>query len=147
MENTPLPPSSTPAPTSSVPPLAPADPKAERNWCMWCHMSALAGLVVPFGNLLGPLIIWQMKRVEFPALNDHGKEALNFQLSVLIYMMGGGVLSFILAITCIGAILIPLVVLALIVVHLGALALSIVAGVKGGEGVLYRYPLTLRLIK
>lgn len=110
-------------------------------------MSALAGLVVPFGNLLGPLIIWQMKRVEFPALNDHGKEALNFQLSVLIYMMGGGVLSFILAITCIGAILIPLVVLALIVVHLGALALSIVAGVKGGEGVLYRYPLTLRLIK
>jgi uncharacterized Tic20 family protein len=147
MENTPLPPSSTPAPTPSTPPLAPADPKAERNWCMWCHMSALGGLVVPFGNLLGPLIIWQMKRAEFPALNDHGKEALNFQLSVLIYMMGGGVLSFILAITCIGAILIPLVLLALIVVHLGALALSIVAGVKGGEGVLYRYPLTLRLIK
>jgi uncharacterized Tic20 family protein len=147
MENTPLPPSSTPTPTSFAPLVATADPKAERNWCMWCHMSALGGLVVPFGNLLGPLIIWQMKRNEFPALNDHGKEALNFQLSVLIYMMGGGVLSFILAITCIGAILIPLVLLALGAIHLGALALSIVAGVKGGEGVLYRYPLTLRLIK
>ena len=110
-------------------------------------MSALAGFVIPFGNVLGPLIIWQMKRAEFPAIDEHGKEAVNFQLSVLIYMVAGGFLSFLLVISCIGAILIPLVVLALMAVHLGAIVLSIIAGIKGGEGVLYRYPLTLRLIK
>ena len=56
---------------------------------MWCHMTALSGLFVPFGNLIGPLIIWQMKRHEFPSVDEHGKESLNFQLSALIYLIGG----------------------------------------------------------
>jgi uncharacterized Tic20 family protein len=146
MDNIP-PPASTPAPFPSTPPPAPVKSSDERNWCMWCHLSALAGFLVPFGNILGPLIIWQMKRNEFPAINDHGKEALNFQLAVVIYMLGGGILSFLLVLSCIGAVFLPVVILALMAIHFGALVLAIVAGIKSGEGTLYRYPLTLRLIK
>ena len=110
---------------------------------MWCHMSALAGLVVPFGNLIAPFIIWQMKRNEFPSVEEHGKESLNFQLSVLIYFLGGSALAAIGMIFCIGWILVPV----LIALHLGALVLAVIAGIKANDGVLYRYPLNLRLIK
>lgn len=110
---------------------------------MWCHMSALAGLVVPFGNLIAPLIIWQMKRNEFPSVEEHGKESLNFQLSVLIYFLGGGVLAAIGMVFCIGWILVPV----LIALHFGALVLAVIAGIKANDGILYRYPLNLRLIK
>src|SRR5204863_3077709 len=61
---TPPTPSPTPAPT-----LAPTPDQKEREartWNMWCHMSALAGLIVPLGNVIGPLIIWQMKKLDFP---------------------------------------------------------------------------------
>ena len=89
MEN-PTPPFS-PAPAPVGPPFVPPGP--ERQWCMWCHLSALSGLIIPMGNILGPLLIWQMKKAEFPALDWHGKAALNFQLSVLIYLVGGGILT------------------------------------------------------
>lgn len=105
-------------------------------------MSALAGLVIPFGNLLGPLIIWQMKRNEFPSVNEHGKESLNFQLSATIYLCAGVILSFV-AIFCIGPLLFPL----LLVIGLGALVYSVIGGVKANDGILYRYPFNLRLIK
>ena len=114
---------------------------------MWCHLTALAGLFVPFGNVIGPLIIWQMKRQEFPSVDEHGKEAMNFQLSVLLYLLGGGALSFLLILSCIGAILIPVVVLTLAVIHLGALILSVIAGIKANDGVAYKYPMNLRLVK
>ena len=110
---------------------------------MWCHLSALSGLLIPFGNVLGPLILWQMKRSEFPLVEEHGKESLNFQLSALIYLLGGGVIAGIGMIFCIGVFLIPV----LLVIHFGALILSVIAGIKANEGVLYRYPLNLRLIK
>jgi uncharacterized Tic20 family protein len=131
-------PSSSPAPLPSNP--SPAPPSAERNWCLWCHLS---GLVVPMGNILGPVIIWQMKRAEFPAVDEHGKEALNFQLSVLIYLLGGGVITFLGMLLCIGWLLVPVLCLIPVV----ALIFTIIAGVKAGDGVLYRYPLTLRLVK
>ena len=110
---------------------------------MWCHLSALSGLVIPFGNVLGPLILWQMKRNEFPLVEEHGKESLNFQLSALIYLLGGGVIAAIGMIFCIGVFLIPV----LLVIHFGSLVLSVIAGIKANEGILYRYPLNLRLIK
>ena len=106
-------------------------------------MSALAGLVVPFGNVIGPLIVWQMKRNEVPSIEEHGKEALNFQLSILIYLLGGGVAAFLLSWLCIGFLLFPL----LGVVWIGGIVFAVIAGIKANDGVLYRYPLTLRLIK
>ena len=110
---------------------------------MWCHLSALAGLVIPFGNFIGPLIIWQMKRNEIPSLDVHGKEALNFQLSVLIYLLVGAGGVFVGMFACgAGLLLIPV----LIVISLGSIVLAVIAGIKANEGVAYRYPLTLRLI-
>jgi uncharacterized Tic20 family protein len=137
------PPPTTPPP--SAPPLspAPANPDAARSWAMWCHLSALAGLAVPFGNVLGPLILWQMKRSEFPIVEDHGRESLNFQLSALIYLIGGGIIAVLGMFFCLGFLLLPV----LLVIHFGALVLCVIAGIKANEGVLYRYPLNLRLIK
>jgi uncharacterized Tic20 family protein len=64
------------APTTAV---AVTDVKA---WAMWSHLSALGGLVFPFGNILGPLIIWLSKRDEIPEVNVNGKEAMNFQITM-----------------------------------------------------------------
>jgi uncharacterized protein len=133
------PPPSTPPP--STPP--PSDPNAHRQWDMWAHLSALGGVVVPFGNLLGPLIIWQMKRHEFPSVDEHGKESLNFQLSATIYMCIAIVLTIVGSFICIGWLFLPVIFL----IYVGAIVYSIIAGLKANDGVLYRYPFNLRLIK
>jgi len=108
----------------------------ERQWAMFAHLSALIGFIIPFGNLLGPLIIWLMKKETMPFVDQQGKEALNFQITVTIAMM----ISAILIIVVIGFVL-------MFVIGLAALILTIMAGIKANEGVAYRYPFTLRLIK
>lgn len=111
---------------------------------MWCHLSALAGfLPIPFGNLIGPLIVWQMKRNEFPTVDEHGKESLNFQLSMAIYFLAVAVITGVTWIFCIGVIFLPI----LAAIHIGGIILAVVAGLKANEGVFYRYPFNLRLIK
>ena len=111
---------------------------------MWCHVAALAGLLpIPFGNLLGPLIIWQMKRNEFPSVEEHGKESLNFQISAVIYFLGVAAITAVTWIFCIGFLFLPV----LAVIHFGAIILAVIAGIKANEGIMYRYPLNLRLIK
>ncbi len=142
MDNLNPPPPAAPisAPPSSFP--VPASLALERQWAMWCHLSALAGLIVPFGNFIGPLIIWQVKRNELPALDPHGKAAMNFQLSVLIYEIGL-VLVGLVGFLCLAWI--P-VLLALLALHLAAIILPVLAGIKANEGTVFTYPLTLRLI-
>jgi len=107
-----------------------------RTWDMLCHLSALAGYVIPFGNVIGPVIIWQIKKTEFPSVDEHGKEAVNFQISVLIYTFVSILLTFVL----IG---IPLLVATVI----GNLVLIVIATIKANNGEAYRYPLTIRFIK
>ncbi len=108
----------------------------ERNWGMFCHLAALAGIFIPVaGNILGPLIIWLIKRDEFPFVNDQGKESLNFQISFLIYSAVAGVLTLL---------LIGFVLLATIGIF--CLIMIILASVKANEGVPYRYPLCIRFI-
>ncbi|WP_017297594.1 DUF4870 domain-containing protein [Nodosilinea nodulosa] len=107
-----------------------------RMWAMLAHLSALSGFVIPFGNIIGPLIIWLVKRDEMSFVADQGKEALNFNISMTIYMVVAGVLIFVL----IG---IPL----MIVLGLAWLVLLILAAIRANEGIAYRYPLTLRLVK
>src|SRR5262245_15574928 len=82
-----------------------------RQWNMWCHLSTLGGLLVPFGNVIGPLLIWQIKKAEFPAVEVHGKTALNFQLTILIAVVAGLMLAFVLSFFCVGWLLFPVVVL------------------------------------
>ena len=107
-----------------------------RGWCVACHLSALAGFVVPaLGHILGPLIVWLIKRADSPEIDAHGKEALNFQISMLIYNIVAGILCLIL----IGFAL-------LAILHVVNVVFVIIAAVRASEGQLYRYPLTLRLI-
>src|SRR3990167_9418358 len=75
---------------------APQVSKEEQNWAMICHLSAVAGFALPFGNLLGPLIVWLIKRSEMPMVEFHGKEALNFQITVTIAAIISMLLIFVL---------------------------------------------------
>jgi hypothetical protein len=111
--------------------------KEEQNWAMYCHLSALVGFVIPLGNVLGPLVIWLMKKDTMPQVDVHGKEALNFQITVLLAL----IVSFLLTFVLIGLLLLP-------IVGIGALVLTIMAAIKVSNGQLdYRYPIAMRLIK
>lgn len=110
--------------------------KEARTWAMAAHLSVLSGFIIPFGNLIAPLVIWLIKKDEFPFVNDQGKEALNFQITMSIAAVISGVLTMI----CIG---IPM----LIAVAILNIVFPIIAGIKANDGIEYRYPYTLRLIK
>ena len=108
-----------------------------RTWTVLCHASALIGFFVPWaGHILGPLIVWLAKRGDSPEIDGHGKESLNFQISMLIYNLIAGVLCLV---------LIGFVILGIL--HILNLVLVIVASIQASEGKLYRYPITIRLIK
>ena len=114
----------------------PGPSREARQWAMFCHFSAFLGMWFPFGSLIGPLILWQMKRESDPFIDDQGKEALNFQITVAIASAICYVLMFIL----IGFALLGLVLI-------GAVVLVVIAGVKANDGVVYRNPFTWRPIK
>lgn len=110
--------------------------KTARNWAVAAHLSGLSlYLGIPFGNILGPLVIWLIKKDELPYAEDQAKEALNFQISLSIY----GLVAALLAVAFIGFLLIPVI----FVLHI---VLTIVATIQTSEGKAYRYPLTIRLI-
>jgi len=109
---------SEPPPQPQVAPPA-AGSSDERMWAMFAHLSALAGFIIPFGSILGPLIIWQIKKNEYPLVDDQGKEALNFQITALIAI----VVCFVLMFVLIGMLLLPLVALAVLI-------LTIIGGIK-----------------
>jgi len=109
----------------------------ERTWCAFIHASALLGVVLHFpGHLLAPLILWLIKRDESPALDAHGKEAVNFQISMLIY-------SAVAAVFCL--VLVGFFFLAVLWV-LNAVFV-IIAAIKASDGEFYRYPMTIRFIQ
>ena len=121
---------------TSPPPPKPSSSSDTRTWCVLCHASALLGLFSHFiGHLLGPLIVWLIKRGDSPEIDAYGKESLNFQISMLIY-------DAVAAILCIVFIGIPI----LIALWILNTVFVIIASVKASEGQFYRYPLTIRLI-
>jgi uncharacterized Tic20 family protein len=100
-------------------------------------LAGLGGLVVPaIGSVIAPLVIWQIKKDEFEFVDDQGKEAVNFQISILIYALVAGLLCF----ACIGFFLLP-------AVYIFDLIFLLIAGIKANNGEHYRYPLTIRFIK
>ena len=122
--------------TTPQPEPSQVDSRDQNMWAMLCHLSTLAGFIVPLGNVIGPLVIWMIKKDVYPLVDDQGKEALNFQISMTIYYVISGILILIL----IG---IPL----LIGLALFSLVVTIIAMVKASDGVAYRYPLSIRFIK
>lgn len=145
-----------------------------KKWGMFCHLSALIwipliffGFAPPFLNLVGPVIIWWLKKDESVFVEAEGKEAINFQISMSLYSIVGFLIFFILG-------LISLLVVgrlggvdpesnqrsqllpggielwqngALILFGIFQMALAIAAAVKANKGEFYRYPLTIRFVK
>jgi hypothetical protein len=138
--------------SESIPPVQPVTvtpvPAANstRSWEVLCHLSALVGLFfgfwgIPVINVLGPLTVWLAKRSDSLGIDAHGKESLNFHISWTLYGIVG---TFGLLITIVGVLLIPFFIWGLC----GLMTiLTIVAAVKASNGVLYRYPLTIRFLK
>lgn len=127
--------------TSSPPPAA-ASSVQERQWGMAAHLSAFAGFFMPFGNILGPLVVWLIKKDEMAFVNDQGKEALNF--NILAGIVAAALVILTVGTFGIGALLTLPLGIALGIVWL---IFTIMAAIKANEGVSYRYPINLRLVK
>ena len=116
--------------------IAAGPSRDERTMAMFCHLSSFAGYVVPFGNIIGPLVVWLIKREESDFVDSHGRQVLNFQLSLLIWFLVCIPLAFVI----IGIFL---------AIGLGILSLvcTIVGAFKANDGKYYRYPLTIPFLK
>ena len=111
--------------------------KEVRNMAMLCHLAGFLGYVgIPFSSIIGPLLVWLLKREVSEFIDSHGKESLNFQISVLIYAIMSGILIFV-------VIGIPM----LIVVVVFSVVVMIKAAIRASNGQEYRYPLAIRIIK
>ncbi|BAZ66022.1 conserved hypothetical membrane protein [Fischerella sp. NIES-4106] len=135
-----------------------------RAWGMACHLSALGGLIIPFGSVLIPLIIWLTQKEKHQFINEQGKESVNFQISLIIYILA---LSFILIFLILLLSLISgliseensfsflsifislqmLLAFVSLAIFLFQLIIVIIAAVKAYNGQSYRYPFNLRLLK
>jgi uncharacterized Tic20 family protein len=141
-------PASAEPPASAVPPanVQPTEVSKEVNkdarmWAMICHLAAFAGLVIPVvGCIVGPLIVWQIKKEEFPFVDEQGKEAVNFQISMSLYLLISAIIWIPLSFVCIG-VFIPVAISVVDLVFL------LIAAVKSNNGFHYRYPLCIRFIK
>lgn len=108
-----------------------------KTWAMACHLAGYAKYTaVPFANILAPLIIWILKKDEDPLIDDQGKEAINFQISVTLY-----------ALVCIPMFFCVVGVPAILVIGVWDAIMMVVAAVAANRGTAYRYPLTIRLIR
>ena len=107
-----------------------------RDTAVVAHLSTLVGLVVPFGSVIGPLAVWLTRRDRGAFIDDAGREALNFGISIALY----GLVALVAALMLVG---IPLLIAGVI----AWVVLASLAAVKASQGQTYRYPLTLRLIR
>ena len=130
--------------TGTTPPVpnegaaaSPAPSQDARNWAMACHLSALVGLLGNgIGFLLGPLIVWLVKKGDDPYIDEQGKEAVNFQITVLLA-----------ALVCLPLVFLLIGIPLLLAVGIVAVVFPILAAIKTSEGQSYRYPFALRLVK
>lgn len=132
-----------PEPPPAAPPVMSGATNEERQWALFTHLSALLGFLVPFGNVLGPLIFWQLKKNESSFIDDQGKEALNFQITFTLVMLGLIVIGTILMIVLIGIVF----YIAAFIAGIAWLVLSILGGIRANNGEYYRYPWTWRPVK
>jgi len=112
-------------------------PRNARQWAMICHLSALSGLLANgIGFLLGPLIVWLIKKEDHPFVDKQGKEAVNFQITMLIIALISVVLCFFL----IGFAF-------LIIAGLLMTIFPIIAAIRSNSGEDYKYPFSIRFIR
>ncbi|ACB00437.1 MULTISPECIES: DUF4870 domain-containing protein [Cyanophyceae] len=153
------------------------DAEQERNWAIACHLSSLAWIVlafvgigaIPFVNVIAPAVVWYLKKEESELIDAHGKESVNFQISMTIYGLAAGIILSILIIAGVVLMILlgiggsnnPFAALVAIVTGIGffiflalivaiaifQIAVVILAATKVQEGQMYRYPFNLRLLK
>jgi uncharacterized Tic20 family protein len=112
-------------------------PREARKWAMICHIIALVGLVGNgIGFLVGPLVVWLMKKEDHPFIDEQGKEAVNFQITMFIALFVGALLM-----------LVAVGILVMIAIGILMTVIPIIAAINANEGKHYRYPLTYRFIK
>src|SRR5262249_27012764 len=131
----PRPPEEVMPPAGEAPPAGPTPNADERLWAMFAHLFALAGYFVPFGNVIGPLVVWLVKKDSSRFVDYHGKESLNFQINIILYV----------------AISIPLIfcvigIFTMIAAGIYGLIMIIIAAIKANSGEYYRYPFTFRIV-
>ena len=118
----------------------------DKNYSSITHLSGFAGWFIPFGNIIAPIVLWTAKKSESSYINNHGKSAVNFQLSLIVY-------SFLLAL-----LIIPIAIftlgLGLVAIAIGIIPaiilkfiLIITASIKANNGEQYHYPFTIEFIK
>nr|WP_246069676.1 DUF4870 domain-containing protein [Luteimonas lumbrici] len=123
-------------------------PAEQRQWAMFAHLSAIVGGLVTagwagsIGCFLGPLVIWLVKKETMPFVDDQAKEALNFNITVALVFL-------VLLLLTIGTLGIGILLTAplMIIVGIAWLVFTVIAAIKANDGVSYRYPMTLRLVK
>jgi hypothetical protein len=119
------------------PGASPAPSENERTWGMLAHLAAFAGLVAPLiGNVVVPLLIWHSWRDRSPFVGEQALESLNFNISVSLGALVCGVLTLVFIGFLLGTAL-----------FVAWLALTLIAAIKASEGLSYRYPFSLRLVK
>lgn len=122
----------------------------ERNWAMCVHLASLSGILALYiGFFVGPLVVWLLGRETRPSLTDHMKEVVNFFITWTIVIGVLVVIGFLLTLLTLGIgaiIVVPLAWLLGIVFFVGAIIFPIIGAIKAREGIVYRYPLTLRLL-
>jgi len=125
-----------------------------RTWCMVCHLAALSSFFFSLGAVLGPLIVWMIKRDEMPEIIEHGKEAVNFQLTIwaayfiaAIALAGTMGFSLLFGFGFVGLGSGFAIGIILFIVRALSWVLAIVAGIKANNGEFYRYPFSIRFIR
>jgi uncharacterized Tic20 family protein len=118
----------------------------DKNYSSITHLSGFAGWFFPFGNIIAPLVLWSAKKNESAFIDAHGKAAVNFQLSIILYCILLAILFVPIAILTLGLGIIA-IVLGIIPAIILKFILIISASIKANNGEPYDYPFTIEFIK
>lgn len=137
-------------PVEGEPATATTSPRDDRQYAMLLHLSALAGFL--FGGLLflGPLIMWLIRKDQSPFVDRHGRAAVDFHISLLIYGLAATLLLVVVAVATLGLgilLLIPAIIVGALLVLVLTIVFPILAALKANDGLEYRYPLAIPLLQ
>jgi len=114
-----------------------SDPEAANRWACYLHLSQLTGIILPLAGFVAPVIIWLVKKGDYPLLDQHFRHVVNWILSATIYLVVIFLLFMILP---------PISIFAIFVLMLLGVIFPLAAAVKANKGTLWRYPLSIRFL-